>query len=116
MSQNATASYLVTYDIADPRRLGRLFRFLKKQGLPVQYSVFLVDASATQMGTLMVKIAKMIHPDADDVRAYRLPENGWKVTLGASILPDDILPGSAPSGHPKRSKCQNVNNIDETSL
>ena len=93
MSQNESASYLVTYDIADPRRLGRLFRFLKKQGVPVQYSVFLVQSSATNMGSLMVKIAKMIDANADDVRAYRLPENGWQVTLGASILPEGILPG-----------------------
>jgi CRISPR-associated protein Cas2 len=93
MSQNESARYLVTYDIADPRRLGRLFRFLKKQGVPVQYSVFLVESSATKMGCLMVKIAKMIDANADDVRAYRLPENGWQVTLGASILPEGILPG-----------------------
>lgn len=108
MSQNATANYLVTYDIADPKRLGRLFRFLKKQGLPIQYSVFLVDASAAQIGSMMVKIAKMIHPDADDVRAYRLPENGWQVTLGASILPDNILPGSERPSASKASKLQNT--------
>ena len=41
----------------------------------------------------MLQITKMIDPDADDVRAYRLPENAWKMTLGASILPEDILPG-----------------------
>jgi CRISPR-associated protein Cas2 len=108
MSQNATASYLVTYDIADPRRLSRLFRFLKKQGLPIQYSVFLVEASATQMGNLMVKIAKMIHPAADDVRAYRLPENGWQITLGASILPDNILPGGTPPDRLTASKLRNL--------
>lgn len=93
MAQNDTARYLVTYDIADPRRLGRLYRFLKKEGVPIQYSVFLVESTANQMGSLMVKIAKMIHPQADDVRSYRLPENGWQVTLGTSILPDDVLPG-----------------------
>lgn len=49
MSQHASAQWLVTYDIADPKRLGRLFRYLKKQGVPVQYSVFLVDASAAKM-------------------------------------------------------------------
>lgn len=93
MSQHASARWLVTYDIADPRRLGRLFKFLKKQGVPVQYSVFLVAASAVKMGSLIVQIAKIIDADADDVRAYRLPENTWKVTLGSSILPEDILPG-----------------------
>lgn len=93
MAQNDTARYIVTYDIADPRRLSRLYRFLKKQGVPVQYSVFLLNASAIQISRLMDKIAKMIDADADDVRAYRLPENGWQITLGASILPDDVLPG-----------------------
>ena len=93
MSQTATARYLVTYDIADPKRLSRLFKFMKKQGVPVQYSVFLVETSAVKLAELMLRIAKMIHPSADDVRAYRLPDNGWQVTMGASILPDDILPG-----------------------
>jgi CRISPR-associated protein Cas2 len=93
MAQNETARYLVTYDIANPRRLSRLFRFLKKQGVPVQYSVFLLETTATKIGSLMVKIAKMIHPSADDVRAYRLPDNGWQVSIGASILPEDVLPG-----------------------
>lgn len=93
MSLHASARWLVTYDIADPKRLGRLFKFLKKQGVPVQYSVFLVEASAAKMGTLIVQIAKMVDADADDVRAYRLPENTWKVTLGSNILPEGILPG-----------------------
>lgn len=93
MSLHASARWLVTYDIADPRRLTRLFKYLKKQGVPVQYSVFLVEASAAKMGSLVVQISKMIDPGADDVRAYHLPENTWKITLGSSILPEDILPG-----------------------
>lgn len=93
MSQHANARWLVTYDIADPKRLTRLFKFLKKQGVPVQYSIFLVETSAIKMSGLIVQIEKIIDLDADDVRAYRLPENAWKVTLGASILPEGLLPG-----------------------
>lgn len=93
MSLHASANWLVTYDIADPRRLARLFKFLKKQGVPVQYSVFLVEASAAKMGNLIVQIAKIVDKDEDDVRAYRLPERTWKVTLGASILPEGIMLG-----------------------
>lgn len=96
MSLHSSAKWLVTYDIADPRRLARLFKLLKKQGVPMQYSVFLVQASAMKMGNLIVQISKLLDADADDVRAYRLPENGWQVTLGASILPDDVLPGKVP--------------------
>jgi CRISPR-associated protein Cas2 len=97
MAQNESASYLVTYDIANPKRLSRLYRFMKKQGVPVQYSVFQVEASATEIASLMVKIAKMIHPDADDVRAYRVPEKTWVMTLGTSILPEGVLPGRGPT-------------------
>lgn len=93
MSQNQTARYLVTYDIADPRRLSRLFKLLKKHGLPVQYSVFLVETTAVKLGHLMVKISKIIDDKKDDVRAYRIPDNGWQVSIGAGILPNDVLPG-----------------------
>ena len=91
MSLHANARWLVTYDIADPRRLARVFKFLKKQGVPVQYSVFQVDASAAKMGSLMVQMAKLIDATADDVRAYRLPANTWKATLGAGMLPEGVL-------------------------
>lgn len=90
MSHHAPARWLVTYDIVEPRNLARVFKLLKKNGIPVQYSVFLVQGSAAQIGSLMVQIAKLIDTKADDVRAYRLPENGWKVTLGTAILPEDI--------------------------
>ncbi|APW46311.1 CRISPR-associated endonuclease Cas2 [Rhodoferax antarcticus] len=94
MSQHATAQWLVTYDIADPRRLSRLFKYLKKNGVPVQYSVFLVEASAIRMAAMMVQIDSIIHPQADDVRAYCLPDTLWQATLGKSILPADTLPGN----------------------
>lgn len=91
MSLHANARWLVTYDIADPRRLARVFKFLKKQGVPVQYSAFQVDASAAKMSNLMVQMTTLIDADADDVRAYRLPENTWKATLGAGMLPEGVL-------------------------
>lgn len=93
MSLHANANWLITYDITDPRRLARLFKFLKKQGVPVQYSVFMVEASATKMGNLIVQIAKIVDKEADDVRAYRLPERTWSATLGASILPEGVVLG-----------------------
>lgn len=93
MAQNTSARYLVTYDIVNPRRLGRVFRYLKKEGVPVQYSVFLVETSAVKLGQIMGHLARLIDADADDVRAYRLPDNGWQISMGAGILPDDVLPG-----------------------
>jgi len=91
MSQHANTRWLVAYDIADPRRLGRVFRYLKKQGVPLQYSVFMVEASAVKMESLFVQLSKMVNAQTDDVRAYRLPVNAWQAKLGSSILPEDLL-------------------------
>jgi CRISPR-associated protein Cas2 len=90
MSINQKASWLVTYDIADKRRLSRVFKQLKKDGMPMQYSVFAVEASNAKMGALMAKLAALIDKREDDVRAYRLPVNGWRATLGNAMLPEDI--------------------------
>jgi len=90
MSQNQVASWLVTYDIADPRRLAKVFKKLKKEGVPLQYSVFAVEASAAGMAVLMAQLARLIHTKEDDIRAYRLPVNGWRATLGETILPEGL--------------------------
>ncbi|HYN77476.1 MAG TPA: CRISPR-associated endonuclease Cas2, partial [Lamprocystis sp. (in: g-proteobacteria)] len=45
--------YLVAYDIADPRRLQRLHRRLRRDGATLQESVFLVQQSQTGMAALM---------------------------------------------------------------
>ena len=42
MADNQANLYLIAYDIADPKRLVKVHRTLKRQGLPVQYSVFTV--------------------------------------------------------------------------
>jgi CRISPR-associated protein Cas2 len=90
MSLNETASWIVAYDIAHPRRLARVFSYIKRQGIPLQNSVFVVEASNATMDRFMAHIATLIDARDDDVRAYRLPKNGWRTTLGSPKLPDDV--------------------------
>jgi CRISPR-associated protein Cas2 len=90
MSIHQTASWLIAYDISHPRRLARVFKFLKREGIPIQYSVFSVDASNAKMSALMAHLATLIDEREDDVRAYRLPANGWRATLGDSMVPQDL--------------------------
>ena len=58
MADNQPGLYLIAYDIADPKRLSRVHRALKREGLPVQYSVFTVvikrKALLRLMGVLIV--------------------------------------------------------------
>lgn len=82
--------HLVCYDIADPRRLARLHRFLKKRALAIQYSVFLLHADRRAADALMHEAAQLIDEDADDLRCYRLPRRGLAVRLGRAVLPQGI--------------------------
>ena len=90
MSLNQTAQWLVIYDIANPRRLAHVFKYLKKEGVPMQYSVFSVDASNAKMGALIAHLGTLIDRHEDDVRAYRLTDNCWRANLGTAMLSEEL--------------------------
>ncbi len=91
MADSQIGLYLIAYDIANPKRLSRVHRTLKKQGLPVQYSVFTVVIKRKALLRLMDAISQLIHPTEDDVRCYRLPENSDVKTLGRQFFPVDVM-------------------------
>lgn len=86
-------TYVIAYDIADPRRLARVHRFLKQFAFPVQYSVFLGTFGDTTINTILEGVAKIIHPRQDDVRAYPLPATPQIESLGRSVVPEGVIPG-----------------------
>ncbi|MDD2845484.1 MAG: CRISPR-associated endonuclease Cas2 [Rhodoferax sp.] len=89
--------YIICYDIADPRRLGRIHRVLKKQATPVQYSVFLFRGSDEQLQRCLDRLQHLMDPRADDIRAYPLPQRGLRLTLGPSTLPEGIFWSGLPA-------------------
>ena len=62
-----TKRYYVTYDIADPRRLRRVFKIMKGAGEHVQFSVFCCDLSDRQREVLLLELAEEIQPSEDQV-------------------------------------------------
>ena len=89
MGQNTPAHWLVAYDIGDKKRLSRIFKVMKKEGIPIQYSLFFVRASPQKMDALMTLLGQLIDKNQDDIRAYRVPQSPWQATLGQPILPAD---------------------------
>lgn len=83
-------TWLIGYDISDPRRLSRLHRRLKRFGTPIQYSLFLCTLTKAQQRDCVAMIKQIIDPRADDVRLYPLPENGWCRRIGRATLPAGI--------------------------
>lgn len=68
---------VVTYDVdtidqSGARRLRKVARVCERYGLRVQNSVFEVTADAAQLVTIKNELMKIIDPEKDSVRFYRL--------------------------------------------
>jgi len=59
--------YVVTYDIADPRRLRRVFKLLKGYGTHLQLSVFSCDLTELTLVQLKASLSSAIHATDDAV-------------------------------------------------
>jgi CRISPR-associated protein Cas2 len=94
MSHTEQRNWLIAYDIADPRRLGKVHRYLKGYAVPVQYSVFVFQGSQIALECVLSGIAARIEPDADDVRAYHLPSRCEVAMLGRQNLPEGVVLGA----------------------
>ncbi len=59
--------WLVTYDIADPKRLARVFKTLRGFGDHLQYSVFRCELSAAERVKLEAALSPIINHKEDQV-------------------------------------------------
>lgn len=90
MALNETRNWLIAYDIADPRRLRRVHRFLSHHAVPVQYSVFATRASTMKLGEIRSGLAQIIDAREDDVRIYPIPEPAHLAVYGKKALPEGL--------------------------
>lgn len=70
-------TWVVAYDIREDRRRGRVAKVLKKHGLPVQKSVFLVEAPEPAVQKLVQTLSEVVCPQTDRVFAWPLRVN-WQ--------------------------------------
>ncbi len=91
MAFNQAQIYLVCYDIADPKRLNRVHRFLREQGIPVQYSVVTARLTAKELDRIIAGLTDRIDERADDVRVYPLATHSENASLGLQYFPDGVL-------------------------
>lgn len=85
------AHFLVCYDIANPKRLGRVHRRAVSHAQFVQYSVYYLHGTQLQLQAMLDDIQEVINDAEDDVRAYTTSPLKEAIHLGCSWLPDDIV-------------------------
>ena len=91
-------TFVIGYDIADPRRLQRVHREMCKHAAPLEYSVFLLVGSENDRQKCLAAMANLIDPDADDIRCYPLPSRGLQTRIGRASLPPGIQWTGLPAG------------------
>ena len=90
MSTHQTKTWLVAYDIREPRRLRRVHRHLRKLGMAAQYSAFTVEADDSEIADHLAAIETLIDKRVDDVRAYHLPARCPVWRLGRQDWPEGL--------------------------
>ena len=91
MALNEIRTWLIAYDIACPKRLGRVHRYLKTVAVPVQYSVFTAEENEQGIRRIQRALEAEINPKTDDVRIYPLPGNLELHRYGRRALPEGLL-------------------------
>ncbi len=76
MRQGDRKWYLLAYDIRDPRRLQRTYNFVRKHGIGLQKSVFLIRADREALANLKAGIRERVNARQDDVRLYPIRHPG----------------------------------------
>ena len=84
--------WLVAYDIADPRRLARIARYMETIGVRLQYSLFAVLANETEIRERREALEQRIKPSQDDVRIYPVHPGSRALLLGVDLTSPDLLP------------------------
>lgn len=73
--------YVICYDIANPRRLGRVARLLEGYGERVQESVFECRLDGDHLRRLKAELAREIDGERDRVRFYAMCEKDRRASL-----------------------------------
>lgn len=84
--------YLICYDIKDPKRLQKVYKYLCSYGRHIQYSVFLCEMEHRGIQQVKHHLESLIDQREDDVRIYSLPQRFKVAILGrGDRIPEGVF-------------------------
>ena len=90
-------SWVIGYDVTNPKRLQRIYREMLRHATPIEYSIFLLTGSERDCQNCIEQVKAMIDENSDDLRCYPLPANALQQRLGKATLPAGIYWSVLPS-------------------
>lgn len=85
--QNERHTFLIAYDIRDPKRLIKVHKAVSRRAFALQYSLFVADLDANGINELKQAISACASKQEDDVRVYLLRQDSIGAWQGQ--LPTD---------------------------
>lgn len=90
MSRNERRRQLLCYDIADPRRLQRIHRRVKRTGIALQYSLFECHMRDADLQKLVADLRQLMDVRHDDIRIYGPRSDAPPIWIGAPVHGEGI--------------------------
>ena len=82
--------FLICYDIADEKRVGKIGKLVEKNAMRIQRSVYFYEqVSKEELTVLMEKVLTILDEEADDLRVYTIKNKG--IHFGEAIDLDNPL-------------------------
>lgn len=85
------ANFIICYDIANPKRLGRVHRRAVRHAIFVQYSVYYLQGDNEKLKIVLDEINAVINPAEDDVRAYQVESLAGALQFGRPWMPEGVI-------------------------
>lgn len=93
---------LIAYDIREPKRLRRIHRYLRKQAVAVQKSVFIIETDERRLDAILGELRARADNRDDDIRLYAIPNPAAVWTAGTQCDKGIGLYTAAPSRSAER--------------
>ena len=76
--------FLICYDIADEKRVGKIGKLVEKNAMRIQRSVYFYEQVTKEELTVLVeKVLNILDEEADDLRVYVIKNKG--IALGEAV-------------------------------
>lgn len=89
-------TFLIGYDIANKKRLMRVYKETCHFACPIEESVFVFSGSYQHLIEKIKKLLDISDLKKDDIRCYELPSRGIKSRYGKSPLPLGVIWSGMP--------------------
>jgi len=84
--------YIIAYDISDTKRLARVARYLTKESMRIQYSIYYLPRTPKErLSRIVEELSELIDKEEDDLRIYTIKKRGYRAGIAVDLAHPFII-------------------------